>query len=372
MADYHIVSTPISSVDGLKNKWTRLSDLIKNENVFLDWFWIGNWLRQIYHLKPILIECVHNEETVGLGVCCEHVKRVSGVTIKQGYLHRCGIEQYDQPWIEFNHFLCATQHQHHCIAAFSNWIRTQDIDEWRIALVDEKSAWLNGISDNITCESTQVPAYLTSLNGNINSLENYISTLSANSRSTLRRAKKYIELTYGDIDYSVIQGQLDESEMNELMLLHKQRWREGTEKSGFHNPSFIDFHRYLQQNPNHPFHIETLVFKAGQLTLGYLYNLVGNKNIKFYLSAINYSDQHNRFQPGLLMHAMAIVHFASEGYTEYDFMGGDSQYKRSLSNHAYHLYDITLRPRTLRNAYLHYLRGIKNRLFSVGRRLGLQ
>lgn len=372
MGAYHIACTPISIIDSVKSKWLMLSASTETNNVFLDWFWIGNWLRQIHHLNPRLIEIKYGCEIVGLGIYCERLKRVCGFTIRECYLHRCGIEKYDQTWIEFNHFLCAPQHQTHCIAAFVSWIQTQGIDEWRIALVDDRDAWANNVTDRIAFESTPTPAYLANLNSDISSFESYVATLSSNSRSTVRRAKKYIEQAYGDINYSVVQNQLDDHAMTELMSLHKLRWHKGSEKSGFHNPIFIDFHQYLQSNPSESFHIETLIFKAGQLTLGYLYNLVGKGNVKFYLSAINYSDPNNRFQPGLVMHALAITHYASEGYDQYDFMGGDNRYKRSLSNQPYHLHEIILRPNTMRNHFFQFLRRVKNRIFNVGRRVGLQ
>lgn len=37
-------------------------------------------------------------------------------------------------------------------------------------------------------------------------------------------------------------------------------------------------------------------------------------------------------KPGLLAHALAIQYYAENGRAEYDFLAGDSQYKRSLTS----------------------------------------
>ena len=71
-------------------------------------------------------------------------------------------------------------------------------------------------------------------------------------------------------------------------------------------------------------------FVAGDHTVGILYNFVINDHIAFYQSGISYGTD-SRQKPGLLTHACAIQAYVDGGYSEYDFMGRETQYKRSLA-----------------------------------------
>ena len=112
--------------------------------------------------------------------------------------------------------------------------------------------------------------------------------------------------------------------------LHRQRWP-GL-KSGFNNPHFKLFHNELIKRNFNSRCIDVLCLKVNNSPLCYLYNFVYNGYVYFYLSGIAY-EKDNRLKPGLLAHAMAISLYASQGFTTYDFMGGQGQYKASLSNH---------------------------------------
>ena len=55
----------------------------------------------------------------------------------------------------------------------------------------------------------------------------------------------------------------------------------------------------------------------------------------------------NRLKPGLLSHAMAIQFFSDQGFKEYNFMGGDSQYKRQLSQKSMNLTTVIIKKGSL-------------------------
>jgi CelD/BcsL family acetyltransferase involved in cellulose biosynthesis len=73
------------------------------------------------------------------------------------------------------------------------------------------------------------------------------------------------------------------------------------------------------------------------MTIGYLYNLVYDKNVLFYQSGLNYSGS-NIYRPGLISHYYAIIHNAQKGMDVYDFLAGDSDYKKSLSTNSCRMY----------------------------------
>ena len=74
-----------------------------------------------------------------------------------------------------------------------------------------------------------------------------------------------------------------------------------------------------------------LELRAGEEIIGVLYNFVYRGRVYFYQSGFRYSED-SRLKPGLLSHYLAIRHcLAQPILTEYDFLAGDAQYKRSLA-----------------------------------------
>jgi len=96
--------------------------------------------------------------------------------------------------------------------------------------------------------------------------------------------------------------------------------------------------------------------RAGEATVGCLYNFVYRSKICFYQCGYDYSVG-DRTSPGMVVHAFAVKRAAAAGLAEYDFMAGDVEYKRKLAT---------------RHRELHWLAwrapGVKMRTFELARR----
>ncbi|MFC3094633.1 GNAT family N-acetyltransferase [Alteromonas sediminis] len=358
MTQYVVKAIDNFDSESIRHKWCALYDSLAETNAFLDWFWIGPWLKQVLHLKPLCIEIYLAEELVALGFVCFHTRRVAGLPIRQGYLNRTGKEDFDQIWIEFNDLLVAPCHREHATEAFLNWCcKQKHIDEWIIALTAQEDSWTNHPSFESCVD--YVEGYSVKLEPTFSNIDNYLKSLSSNTRSKIRRARKYISEAYGEINMQVHAQGINETEWTALQRIHKARWAHTLVGSGFDNPHFVEFHEALLSTPSGTSCVEILTFKAGDKLLGYLYNFLNGSNVFFYLSAIDYFDDNNRFQPGLVMHSFAVSYYAEKGYLLYDFMGGDNQYKQSLACQKYQLCYITNRPENVKNRLINTLRKIK-------------
>ena len=79
--------------------------------------------------------------------------------------------------------------------------------------------------------------------------------------------------------------------------------------------------------------IQLLQFKAGDETIGFLYNFVLEGHVVVYQCAFQYEETGKR-QPGLVCHTLAVEWNRNLGAQTYDFLAGDRQYKRSLGRQA--------------------------------------
>jgi CelD/BcsL family acetyltransferase involved in cellulose biosynthesis len=160
----------------------------------------------------------------------------------------------------------------------------------------------------------------------------YLSMLSANTRSQIRRSVAAYQ-ALGPL--SVTQaGTVDEAKafLCRLKVLHELTWSGRGVLSGFANdPTAQRFHDGIVEQGLAAGEVQILRLNAGDTELGYLYNLVHRGRVIFYQSGFNYGllDKHDR--PGVVCHWLAIEHNLGAGHQLYDFAAGDYRYKQSLS-----------------------------------------
>ena len=156
---------------------------------------------------------------------------------------------------------------------------------------------------------------------------------SKNTRSQIKRSNKLLA-QQGELNLNVI---TDTDKIpalfNDIAELHIARWGNTDEGSGFTNGLFTTFHQQLVQNANT---VQVSVLSLDNKALGYLVNFVYKQQVYFYLSAVTKFDN-SKIKVGLTLHAFAIQHYFQQGMTSYDFLGGEAQYKQSLSNQHYQL-----------------------------------
>jgi hypothetical protein len=347
------------TIDELQQQWTSMVEQCSSAHIFLDWYWIGTWLKLIAPITPVWIKCYEGGSCVGMTLVC-HTGRSSLFGYQSGWFTKTGQQKYDQIWIEYNDILAKPECHNKVIQSVLDWCATQDVDNWLVEITATPEAWLEHAAFTIECDKT--PAYGVDLDPSYSDINCYLATRSANGRSTIRRAIRFVDEHYGEVKLLTYQNRPPTEVWHEMSQLHQERWRHTAENSGFANPYFVQFHEQLMATPTTNCHSEILAFYAGKHCLGYTYNLIKDGHVYFYLSGINYSDDNNRYRPGLVMHAMAIQYFAQAGYQFYDFMGGDSQYKRSLATSSYALARVSLRKKNLKNTVVNYLRDIKQKL----------
>jgi hypothetical protein len=158
----------------------------------------------------------------------------------------------------------------------------------------------------------------------------YVSLLSKNTRYQARRGKRLYE-KHGDIslrEAATREEALDYFES--LLALHLKTWQERGKTSSLESSYYCDFHRQLIKNRFHSGEIQLLRISCGSEPIGYLYNFVQNKKIYFAQNGFSY-PKNPKMKPGIISHVEAIEYNISLGNRVYDFLAGDTQYKKSLS-----------------------------------------
>jgi len=348
--------------DTLKNKWLNLQKKSKS-NFFISWVWIGKWLKSI-NKNYYLVEAVDGDKTVGLGILVPKTDlRFGFIPIKQLYLNRTGSAKEDQIWIEYNDFLLDE--------AKESVIRKKMIAE----LVCYKKLWSElhiGISEISVLENnieaslrinmiSILKGYYNSLPLGNNIFEAILASFSKNTRYQIKRSQKLLS-TLGPLSIKSVQSPDQAlSCLEDIAKGHRDKWKNTPSGSGFDNHHFTSFHHDMVKHEIDNNTADILVLLGGKEVLGYLYNFCYQKKVYFYLSNIK-QHANNKIKIGLLMHTLAMEHYAKKGFEIYDFLAGDARYKKSLSSKTYEMgYVCYYRP-TLYLKFENSLRKIKQRI----------
>jgi len=328
----------LSQKEKLGEKWLEL-ERDSDCSVFLSWLWIGHWLDVVTD-KLFIIEAYNGDKIVGLGFFVETTRKVFGCfSIKQWWLHRTGLQQQDQMWIEYNDFLldksCSIAVREQMIKAVADF--DPSVKEVIIGL--SASEGLDCFSNYFT-ELNFLESSLVKTNGYLASLSrlngDYLNkTPSKNTRTQITRSKKILQ-SQGQLTFEVFSNPKKLVELYaKLASIHIDKWKDTNEGSGFSNPIFEGFHKAIAlSNTNNM--VQIAVLTLDEVELGYLVNFIYNNRVYFYLSALQ-ENADNKVKIGMTLHSEAIQYYIQQGIESYDFLGGDARYKKSLSSEKYNL-----------------------------------
>jgi hypothetical protein len=319
--------------------------------------------------KPTLYTFYANEELLGFCFLGKQ-KRAYGDIY---YLNQTGKPEYDQMWIEQNDIVAKQEYLPALRTALIDHLCTcKNFHRLVISLATTQN-WKG--EHSFEWSSSKDDVCFVDLSELKQKKQSFLQSLSKNTKSAIKRAAKYIEAQHGVISMSVIQDNIFDTLNKEVAPLHIAQWGATEQGSGFSNPHFLAFHEQLLKHTlsitplssSQNLVCELLSFKAGDHPLGYLYMMLFDDCAFFYLSAINYRDKDNKYKPGLVMHQLAIEHYAALNFTKYDFLAGKARYKESLSTSKYPMYTIELSKRSWKNKALYFVNNLLRKSYQLMR-----
>jgi CelD/BcsL family acetyltransferase involved in cellulose biosynthesis len=168
-------------------------------------------------------------------------------------------------------------------------------------------------------------------------IEAYLATLSKSSRARIRRSFRHYD-RQSRLRLREAENIQEATEFFEgFKVLHTRRWQSVGQQGVFVNQRWESFHRALVQSRFSHNEVQLLMATDANGVLGYLYNFVWRGHVYMLQSGIRIPEE-KRLMPGYVLHVLAIVHNKKNSMNTYDFMHGDSLYKRILCNHEEKLY----------------------------------
>ncbi|MFD3390328.1 GNAT family N-acetyltransferase [Alteromonas macleodii] len=346
----------LASLEEAKSFLRGVHRYIDAPTPFTSLIWQESWVSSL-EVLPILYTFKLGSQTIGY--CWIASKNpLSFLPLSSWYMNQTGVAAQDQVWVEYNTIICSKKHEQACLTSLLKKAKVDHICKLYISMSHDIA-----ISKDLTDNSIRVDSE------NVNGYRTFLITadlekhLSKNTRSQIRRSTKLLEQDYGAI--SVIEASKEQlhSYLEKLGSLHKEKWGKSAEGSGFNNPLFLSHHKHLLEN--FPENVSIIEIKAGTTLLGYSYNLIFGDTVYFYCSGINYQYGNNKIKPGYTLHSTLMEYYRKKGFHWYDFLGGESRYKESLSTETYIFKNLTIYTRSIEGRLSSALQRIKQKLFLV-------
>jgi len=332
-----VVIQPLPTLATLEMLWRTLGAHAQH-SFFLSWPWIRTWLACMPHwVQPRLLTVSTGGATVAAALLVRRTLTRRGIVAARTWvLNATGDPQLDQIFIENNGLLV---HENYRDWAWQAWMSTlaESPAEWEeVQLRGIPYCMVDSLKDSpfrLRDETTLSARYI-DLKEIAASQRSFLARLSKKVRNRIRHTRSMLE-EMGPVVVEVA-GTVEEAGryFEELKILHQSRWVKKGEPGAFGFPFFELFHSELIANHFHEGVIQLLRVRAGNATVGVLYNFIHNNEVLVYQTGFNYSliKNKNRESPGLLTHVLAIDFNVVQGFDNYDLLAGDSEYKRALTS----------------------------------------
>jgi hypothetical protein len=347
--------------------WERIHNMCPDASFFVSREWVGCWLSTFGEdLNPDLLTFVRGGDVVG---CCLLVWRtvwVGGIPLRRAYLNCAGENEADKTYIEYNSLLCCPDCGECVARALASFLKKRRWDELMLPGVVDQEA-IRVLADALgESEVSETPARYVAFTPLREERRDYLDMLSAKTRYHIRRTQRSFEEIGGTCTVHQAQS-ADEAlgMLRQLAELHQARWKARGAAGCFSSAKFTHFHSALIQQ--HFNRVMLFRVQAGPEIVGFLYCFLYEGWVYHYQSGFCYSLDSRR-SPGLLtLYYVIGACLAREELKGFDFMAGDTEYKRSLTADSGHkpLRWFVVRMRTVPSLLYLLLRGLKRKYFKT-------
>ena len=293
-----------------------------NRNFFLSWAWIDHWLSSLPRSHaPRLIVVRDGNAAIAAGLFGRRrVIRHHVMPSRAWFLNATGDSRFDELTVEHNGLVGARVPLAALVAGLPD-----EWDELVLPAID-RDAFGTPIAEGVRVHvDREKPWPFVDLQRVRDADGGYLGVLGPATRAHIRRSRRAL----GELEVEIAADVSHALDIySELVALHQESWHLRGQPGAFADPWFESFHRQLIAT--HPDECELVRVRAGNQTVGCLYNLVYRGRVLFYQSGLAaFSDPH--IKPGLVCHAAAVANAAARGDDIYDFLGGDGRYKHNLA-----------------------------------------
>lgn len=193
--------------------------------------------------------------------------------------------------------------------------------------------WTSTVQTSDTCRLVPLP----------DSFDNYLSTLSSNTRQNLRRKLRKLKESGHTLDeVDVHDENARNGAMDALIVLHQQRWSKES-GGGFPDERSCKLHKYVVDGLATTGNVDMRIVRSieGKI-LGVIYNLRHNGVASFYSLGVTQDPEWTHLSLGVCLLADSIRAAIEAGCHTFDLLRGDHDYKAHFGGYTTNNLRVTI------------------------------
>jgi len=329
MADPAMLLLPAEEATEAGARWRALEASIPDPPLARGWDWTAAWLRNYGDVVPHRFAFAERSgETIGAALVTS--SRASGradLGLRRLHVGTAGEPEGEGVFVEYNGVLAAPGAVEAvaggliaALTAAGGWDELL-LDGFELA---DARAFTVAAPELVVGEVASPCTDLAAIRADGGDV---IAALGKGPRSRIRRSLRGMGELEGEW---AVERDAALAIFDELVALHQARWEAAGERGAFVSPRAVGFHRDLIEALLPRQRVVLYRVHAGGETVACIYGMVDRNRLLFYQSGVVELDD-QKLKPGLVAHALCMQACLERGLDAYDFLAGDSRYKRELA-----------------------------------------
>ena len=372
-ADFRLV-TRREELEELEGEWRALLAASFSAEPMLDPHWLVTWWRHYGRDRELAVGLFYDKGAlVGLAPLCRRRYRYCpGMTYRRLEFLGAGYDEQDGVCSDYLGLIAKRGSCNYVTDAFVRRLMDGSFGPWDECLLQMMEA-AHPVAARLRAtlaaaglsfeESVLAQAPFMTLP---ESWADFIGTLSKKRRQSLHYAmrdfQEWADSTPGG--WSVERAR-DEASLNTgfraLSALNAARWNAEGAAGAFASDRFLAFHKDYASKLPADGRLELAWLTVGGKPVAAIYCLLANRKIYFYQSG-RVMDVPGKVRLGIVMLIVTLQEAIRNGYREFDFLGGEAQYKRLFATGSRDLIGVRIARPTARESLRKRLKAIRNRL----------
>jgi CelD/BcsL family acetyltransferase involved in cellulose biosynthesis len=310
-------------------EWQALEARLAVRGLACSWDWTRTWLRHYGDLVPHRFVVAEVEGTTcGIALVTSGVGRRRGpFPIRTIHIGTAGEPIGEGVYVEYNRVLVDPGIRDSFAAAVIGELRRER--NWDELVLDgfapeDARPFLQATT---RLQASTAPSPTANLHAAHAAEGDVLRTLRSSTRRKVRRGLRGL----GAVETEWAEAPDHACDiLEELIVLHQQRWQGAGQPGAFASPRFAGFHRELVPLLLPRGAVLLFRVRAAGATVGCLYSFVEDGRVLFYQSGLA-PQPGSEIRPGFVAHALCMQACFDRGLREYDFLAGDARYKDELS-----------------------------------------
>lgn len=325
----------INDINKIENDWNDLILESNTTNIFINYFWVNNWVNSYQNFIHKLNIIVVFDNKKCIAICPFYIASISSNTLSligTNEPETCEVNAEGMDIIflkDYRENLLS-----YLVNIIDNHLNTKCISMKNII----EDSLIHSIAKKLSGSkvSRQFPPCYQFIFDQFNNLESTLLTLKKNKR-VLNKFINNEHCTFEIANSSACKELLFES----LVKLHHNRWEAKGKRGVFDDKTFLNFHRSMLKDINFTKYVLLSAVKYKQEIISVNYSFHIDDTIYFYQAGINTTFKPN-FSPGLLNHLLLIKYASGIDVNIYNLLlsNNTNTYKSGLSNNTVKLISI--------------------------------